>query len=196
MMNRPRRCDQAGTIHHVTLRGHNAGNIFCQDTDCESILKLLARQCNRCGGVLHAYCLMRNHIHIILSLKEDHSMGRIMMAVAGGHCRRMNRILGRRGTLWSQRFWSEPLEDNQRIATCHLYIESNPVRAGMVELPEQFQWSSYRTHAFGAESLSTTPCDWYMSLATTDASRQTRYHRMMSDYLNQWRVRRDSNTFT
>jgi putative transposase len=108
----------------------------------------------------------------------------------------MNRILGRRGTLWSQRYWSEPLEDNQRIATCHLYIESNPVRAGMVEMPEQFQWSSYRTHAFEGEASPATPSDWYMTLAPTAACRQARYRLMMSDYLQQWRVRRESNIFT
>lgn len=190
-MNRPRRFDQAGTIHHVTLKGHDAGNIFCQDTDCVSFLKLLSSLCQNHGGVLHAYCLMRNHVHLILSLKEDRAMGRIMMATAGGHCRRMNRILGRRGTLWSQRYWSEPLEDEQRIATCHLYIESNPVRAGVVELPERFQWSSYRTHAFGVEDSPATPGDWYMALAAGAASRQVRYQRLMSEYLQQWRVRRN-----
>jgi putative transposase len=188
-MNRPRRCDQVGTIHHVTLKGHNGCNIFCQDRDCESFLRRLSRLCEEHGGILHAYCLMRNHVHLILSLRKDHAMGRIMMAAAGGHSRRMNRILGRRGTLWSQRYWSEPLEDDQRIATCQLYIESNPVRAGLVERPEHFEWSSYRAHAFGADSTDATPSGWYMGLATSAAERQTLYQRMMADYLRKWRVR-------
>jgi putative transposase len=188
-MNRPRRRDQAGTIHHVILKGHNRGNIFCHDKDCHNFLDSLSRQARTWDCTLHAYCLMRNHIHLILSVQRNGRMGRVLKVAAGRHTQRMNQQLGRSGSLWIGRYWSEPMEDDQRIATCHLYIESNPVRAGLVEEPQHYMWSSYLAHAHGDPNPHVTPTLWYQGLATTSSGRQDAYRQLMADYLTAWRVR-------
>jgi putative transposase len=188
-MSRPERCDTAGTIHHVILTGHNRYNVFQQDADCSSFLSRLQGLVRRDKSALHGYCLMRNHIHLLLSLGKDNAMQRLMQSACSGHSRYMNRKLTRSGSLWNQRYWSEPLLDDDRIATCHLYVDSNPVRAGIVKRPGDYHWSSYLTHAQGKPSTLIVHTSWYLGLAETEVGRQSAYGRLMSEYLDKWRVR-------
>ncbi|MFA7332508.1 MAG: transposase [Candidatus Delongbacteria bacterium] len=188
-MSRPERCDIAGSIQHVILTGHDRCNVFHQDADCSSFLSRLQGLIRRDHCALHGYCLMRNHVHLILTIGKDNAMQRLMQSACSGHSRRMNRQLARSGSFWNQRYWSEPLLDEDRIATCHLYVDSNPVRAGIVQRPADYRWSSYLIHAHGEPSTLIVPTPWYLGLAETASGRQAVYRRLMSVYLDKWRVR-------
>ena len=131
--------------HHVIQRGHNRQVVFAISTDYLFYLDNLREWKEKTGCKVYAYCLMGNHVHLLIDPGDHESnLGLLMKRVAGRQTRRVNKLEGRTGTLWEGRYKSSPVSSDEYLLACCRYIELNPVRAGIVAAPEDYEWSSYR----------------------------------------------------
>lgn len=134
-----------GAPHHVTQRGNRRERVFHSPGDTAAYLDLLHKYSVDFGIEIVAYCLMPNHVHIVLVPKTAEALHRALKAVHGRYAQRVNRLFGRRGHVWQDRYFSSPL-DAGYFANAVRYVELNPVRAGMVAKAEDFRWSSAQAH--------------------------------------------------
>ena len=163
--------------HHVVQRGHNKQVVFAEEVDFRYYLKTLEEFKDLYGVQVYGFCLMTNHIHLILQPGEAIAgLGQLMKRLSGRQTRFMNRQESRTGTLWEGRYRSSPIETDAYLLACCRYVELNPVRARMTDDPAAYPWSSYRRHA-GLENrfgwLDIDPC--YEELGISDDERATRY---------------------
>jgi putative transposase len=124
---------------------------------------------------VHAYVLMTNHIHVLASAGAKDAFSRMMQSVGRRYVGYFNYLYERTGTLWEGRFKSCPVETERYFLVCHQYVEMNPVRAGMVENPGAFAWSSHRCNTLGLKDDLVTPHSLYMQLGHSDARRRAAY---------------------
>lgn len=130
--------------HHIVQRGHNRQAIFAEESDYESYLNTLAELKDELGVKVYSFCLMTNHVHLLLQPGEDtKALSKLMNYLSSWHTKMHNWMEGRTGTLWEGRFKSSPVDTDSYLMACSRYIELNPVRARMVEHPSQYRWSSY-----------------------------------------------------
>lgn len=165
--------------HHVVQRGHNRQVVFAEPRDFERYLDTLIEFKHIYGVKVYAYCLMTNHVHLLVVPEEIAGLGRLMKRLAGRQTRYHNRLEGRSGTLWEGRYKSSPVDSDEYLLACARYIELNPLRARMVATPEAYRWSSCRnrlglTHN---EWLDHDPC--YLALGENRAQRQERYRQFL-----------------
>ena len=166
--------------HHIVQRGHNRQTVFHDDREKRLYLRNLQEGKLELGCRVYAYCLMPNHVHLVVDPgKEAKSLGELMKRVAARQTRYVNRRQGRRGTLWEGRYRSSVIDTDRYLLACCRYVERNPVRAGMVARPEDHAWSSYR-HKAGLVRLDWLDEDpYYRSLGRCPESRRRRYRRWM-----------------
>lgn len=133
--------------HHIVHRGHNHRTVFSKGADFEYFLTTL-RECRTSYGVkVYAYCLMKDHIHLVLEPPEEAGkLGKFMKCLAGRQTRYTNDWAGRTGTLWEGRYKSSVIQTERYLLACCRYVELNPVRSGITNAPGQYRWSSYRGH--------------------------------------------------
>ncbi len=134
---------------HVTHRGNHRGVVFPDVPSKRLYLKLLGEYAERFGLRVWAYCLMPNHVHLVVFAEKLDSMARAIGNAHRRHSRWINRREDWTGHLWANRFYSTSL-DAVHLWVAARYVELNPVRAGLVERPEQYPWSSARAHALGS----------------------------------------------
>ena len=137
------RRDESPGLHHITCRGNNKRSIFEDDSDRRLFLLQLARVARRYGWKIHAYCLMRNHYHLVLEISEQ-GMSRGFCELHTGYAVSYNRRYGRVNHLFGKRYWNGWLPDQTSFINACRYVLQNPVRAGLVDEPEKWRWSSYR----------------------------------------------------
>ena len=129
--------------HHVIQRGHNRQVVFAGDDDYLFYLDTLQEWKTRLGCRIYAYCLMTNHVHLVIDPGEDpDNLGRLMKRVAGRQTRYVNRMEQRSGSLWEGRYKSSLIQDDAYLLACCRYVELNPLRAGIVDDPANYRWSS------------------------------------------------------
>jgi putative transposase len=181
-MPRRRRIAVANYPHHIVQRGHSRRRVFFGSHDHESYLTMLQKSRRELGLKIYGYCLMSNHVHLIVDPGSDaSSLSHLMKRLAGRHTQRMNRLRRRSGTLWEGRFKCSPIESDRYLLACARYVDLNPVRAGIVSAPEEYQWSSYRAR------IGLTACDWldpdpcFLALAATAERRRQKYRRFVED---------------
>ncbi|WP_026289369.1 transposase [Thioalkalivibrio sp. ALMg11] len=165
--------------HHVVQRGHNRKVVFAEDEDYERYLEDLRELSSALDIRVYAYCLMTNHVHLLLGPGEEvAAMGRLMKALAARATRYRNRLEGRSGTLWEGRYKSSPVQTETYLLACTRYIELNPVRAQMAPAAGAYPWSSYRQRMGEAECwIDLDPA--YRELADDNAERRVRYARFV-----------------
>lgn len=134
-----------GIPHHVTQRGNRRQPTFFGDEDYRLYLRLLRRWAGEAGTAIWAWCLMPNHVHLILVPDDESGLRRLFGPVHRQYTWRINQREGWRGCLWQGRYGSVAM-DERHLQVCLRYVELNPVRAGLVERPEQWPWSSARSH--------------------------------------------------
>jgi len=164
------------TPHHIVQRGHNRGAVFFSPEDFDAYLATLRMFKRTFDVAVHAYCLMTNHVHLVLTPGEDTlGVGRLMRRLAGRHTRRINRLQRRRGTLWEGRYKASPIQTDRYLLACTRYVDMNPVRAGIVNAPQDYPWSSYRLRAGdgGLGWLDADEC--YLSLGEDADARAAGY---------------------
>lgn len=175
-MPRTGRIVLAGYPHHVVHRGHNRGAVFLTESDRISYLETLREFRAALDLQVYGYCLMTNHVHLIINPGADCSaIGRLMKRLAGRHTRRINRLTNRTGTAWEGRFKCSLIDTNSYLLACSRYVDLNPVRASLVSRPEEYSWSSFRALAGLADPswLDASPC--YLALGESREDRQMRY---------------------
>jgi REP element-mobilizing transposase RayT len=142
-MARPLRLEHEGAVWHVTARGNERKNIFRSDADRLLFLALLAAAVKRCNWIVHVYTLMSNHFHLVIETPEK-TLSRGMQWLDGQYARRFNKRHKRVGHLFQGRFYAQLVQKESHLLELTRYVVLNPVRAGMVERPEEYRWSSYR----------------------------------------------------
>jgi putative transposase len=152
---------------HVVQRGHDRADCFHGEADYRAYLVTLRMYAARFGCKVHAYCLMTNHVHLLLTPSEPASCALLMKHVAQRYSKRLNRRLGRTGTLWEGRYHSGLVATEHYALACYRYIELNPVRAGLVKHPAEYRWSSYAANTRARSDALVTPHPAYLSLATS-----------------------------
>lgn len=172
----------AGHPYHIVHRGHDRQPIFATDDDYGFYLENLAEQKRLLGIRVFAYCLMTNHVHLVVQPDQKGSdLSRLMRVLAARHTRYSNRLERRTGTLWEGRFKASLIDTDHYLLACCRYVDLNPVRAGMVVAPQSYRWSSYRARAGYAE-----PGDWqdfdptFLGLGKDVVERQARYRAFVS----------------
>lgn len=165
---------------HVVQRGNNRAACFFQDGDRSFYLFHLARLLPRTGCSLHAYCLMTNHVHLLVTPKDPAACARLMKHLGQLHTQYVNRHYARSGTLWDGRFKSCIVQSEDYLLSCYRYIELNPVRAGLCGHPAEYSWSSYRTNAEGRAEPFITPHPEFSRLGKTEEERCSTYAALCS----------------
>ncbi len=174
MPRRPR-LTLAGVPTHLVQRGVDRQACFFTDEDRGFYLELLAEHARDARCAVHAFVLMTNHVHLLLTPETDDGPSRLMQLIGQRYVRALNRAHLRTGTLWEGRFRSTVATDEAYVLACYRYIELNPVRAGMVDHPRAYAWSSHRANAWGVKLRLVTPHERYLSLGPDGESRRAAY---------------------
>ncbi|MES2259159.1 MAG: transposase [Pseudomonadota bacterium] len=160
---------------HIIQRGNNRQPCFLSDRDCRAYLDWLGAYSVSTGCRLHAYVLMSNHIHLLISADTVEAPGALMKLLGQDYAQYFNWRHARTGTLWEGRYKSCLVQDETYLLACQRYIELNPVRAGMVAFPAQYRWSSYRCNALGQANSMIQPHEVYRRLGGNALHRQSAY---------------------
>lgn len=168
---------------HLIQRGNNRQVCFVADEDYRFYLDWLKDYAGRTGCRVHAYVLMTNHVHLLVSAERGESPGALMKALGQRYVQYFNRTYRRSGTLWEGRYRSCLTQAEDYLLACQRYIELNPVRAVMVAHPADYPWSSYRANAQGDEDALVTPHEIYLGLGVTQASRLAAYRALFRSEL-------------
>lgn len=170
-----------GVAVHVVQRGNNRSACFVSEEDRKFYLFHLSRMLPRSGCLLHAYCLMTNHVHLLLTAQEATGCALLMKSIGELYARFFNKTYKRSGYLWEGRFKSCLVESQEYVLACYRYIELNPVRAGLAPRSDEYPWSSYRSNAKGEASGLLTAHDEYLRLGRTPAERQAVYRDLFGE---------------
>jgi len=183
-MPRRARIALSGVPLHVIQRGNNRQACFFADEDYRHYLDQLRLCAQRTGCAVHAYALMTNHVHLLLTPREADAAGRMMKLLGQRYVQHVNRLYRRSGTLWEGRFRSCIVQDDAYLLGCSRYIELNPVRAGMVSVPSAYRWSSYRVNALGETDSVIEPHPVYTALGGWMQERQAAYQALFIEALD------------
>ena len=184
MARRPRTV-VPGVPMHLVQRGNNRSPTFFADTDYSYYLECLRMAVEKSGCEIHAYVLMTNHVHLLVTPRETDSVSLLMQSVGRRYVRYINSVYQRSGTLWEGRYKSVLIDSEGYLLTCYRYIELNPVRANMVKLPEEYTWSSHAVNAHEHSSPLITPHALYMRLGNSQKIRASRYRALFTAHIDQ-----------
>jgi putative transposase len=182
-MARLARLNAPGLPHHLIQRGNNRQSIFVDETDCARYLGDLTELAALHGAAIHAYVLMPNHVHLLLTPVAADTPARLMQSLGRRYVRWFNVRHGRTGTLWEGRYRSTVVETERYLLACMRYIETNPVRAGLVEGPAAYRWSSHRHQLGEIVDPLITEHAVYWALGNTPFERQLAYRRLFDSGL-------------
>ena len=182
-MSRKPRFILTGVPQHVIQRGHNREPCFYADDDCHRYRYELREAAEKNEARIHAYVLMTNHVHLLVTPCQPHSITHMMQDLGRKFVRHMNRTYRRTGSLWEGRFKASLVDSEAYLLTCMRYIEMNPVRAGMVVHPGDYRWSSYAANVAGQSDTLVRPHPLYQSLGDTVAQRQCAYGELFRGHL-------------
>jgi len=173
-MPRPLRPLADGLVYHVINRGNNRQPVFFDDGDYLAFLKALGDLKERKRFELYGYCLMGNHIHLLLRPVSS-SVSRIIQSLLVSHTQRYHRFHRTSGHVWQGRFKSPVIQDDEHLLTVLRYIEANPLRAELVEHAGDYRWSSFRAHGLGESDALLDRVEGYEALAVQRAARLRRW---------------------
>jgi putative transposase len=168
---------------HVITRGVDRNPVFFQQNDYELYLKALRETAAANDCRVHAYVLMTNHVHLLVTPGHARSLPLMMQAMGRQYVQRLNVRYQRTGTLWEGRYKASLVQSDRYFLACQRYIELNPVRAGIAASPDEYRYSSYGHHALGIADplLSSHSC--YVSLHVDPVARRQAYRLLFQDAL-------------
>jgi len=184
-MPRTKRLDIPGVAQHLIQRGNDRQACFFREQDYMRYLQDLREAALRFKCRIHAYVLMTNHVHLLVTPEQPGALARMMQAVGRRYVRYVNDSLVRTGTLWEGRYKANMVDSERYVLACYRYIELNPVRAGMQEEPSAYRWSSFRANAYGVPDCLVTPHEVYRRLAADERERQAVYRDLVSQAIPQ-----------
>jgi putative transposase len=168
-----------GYPQHVIQRGNDRQDIFRAEGDYQFYLEKLSEAAKKHQCDIHAYVLMTNHVHLLVTPHTENGIGKMMQMLGRYYVQYFNYSYKRTGTLWEGRYKATLIDSEQYLLTCMRYIELNPVRAqNMANHPAEYPWSSYQCNALGKESNLVTPHPEYKCLGSTEDERQSVYRQL------------------
>jgi len=182
-MPRKPRFQLPGYPQHIIQRGNNRQPCFFAERDYRVYLEAVEQACRKYGCQVHAYVLMTNHVHLLATPAQNWSVSQLMQSVGRRYVRYVNREYRRSGTLWEGRYKASLIQAERYLFACSRYIELNPVRAGMVDHPGEYRWSSYQANAQGAVDKLIRYHAEYLALASDPDGRATNYHELFRHQL-------------
>jgi len=168
---------------HIIQRGNNRQATFFSDEDYKAFLDWLKTGAQKHGCAIHAYVLMTNHFHLLVTPEQKESISKMIQFVGRHYVTYFNRTYQRSGTLWEGRHKGCIVDTERYLLTCARYIELNPVRAGIVNTPSEYRWSSYRTNALGEKNEIVEHHPLYLTLGLTTEKRRYSYRELFSNAL-------------
>lgn len=169
---------------HIIQRGINKQPCFYQYSDYSLYLEWLGESSIKSKCQIHAYVLMTNHIHLLISAQSEDGAGQLMKGLGQRYVQYVNRTYRRSGTLWDGRFKSCLVQSDRYILCCYRYLELNPVRAGMVKHPADYHWSSYRANAQGENNPLIQSHATYLALGASTLQRNQCYQNLFNTHLS------------
>jgi putative transposase len=169
---------------HIIQRGNNRAPCFFEDTDYLVYLQNLRTLSGEADCRIHAYVLMTNHVHLLLTPAAAEGPSNLMKNLGQRYVQYINRRYNRSGSLWEGRFRSSLVETERYFLTCQRYIELNPVRAGMVRTPEEYKWSSHAANGLGVPDSIVSPHPEYLRLGSSEEDRLRAYRELVADGLS------------
>ena len=183
-MPRRKRTYLPGYTYHVYQRGNNRNVCIIERSNYSRYIDLW-RTASKLNGVeVHSYCLMTNHVHFLVTPSSSSGLSDTMRIVGSQYAQYINHRYSRTGTLWEGRHKSSLVETEQYFLTCMRYKELNPVRAGMVNSPEEYVWSSYGANAWGDQSWL-SPHKEYLALGSERTERLLNYRQLFQEKLGE-----------
>jgi|SRR5215204_1344955 len=173
-----------GLPQHVIQRGTNRSVLFVADPDYYFFRDCLRVACERHDCQLHAYVLMTNHVHLLMTPMTGSGIGDVMQSVCRRYVRRFNDTYQRTGTLCQGRYKATVVDTEQYLCACYRYVELNPVRAGIVAAPHEYRWSSYAANALGTTDPLVIPHERYDALGRDGRTRQAAYRALFGEALS------------
>lgn len=164
-----------GLPHHLIQRGNNRQQIFLAPADFQFYLELLQEHATQFGVAVHAYVLMPNHVHLLATPRTQDALPKMMQAVGRRYVRRFNDSYGRTGTLWEGRYRSTMVQAERYLLACMVYVDLNPVRAGLVSQASDYAWSSHGHYAGLRMDPLITPHPLVWALGNTPFAREAAY---------------------
>lgn len=174
-MARQPRLTLPGYPHHVIQRGNNRQAIFNSSADYQTLLGLLFDNAKKFNVAIHAYVLMTNHFHLLATPQTADGLPQMMQAVGRSYVRYFNDTHKRSGTLWEGRYKSTLIQTERYLLACMVYIDLNPVRAGLVTEARDYPWSSHRHYTGQHIDKLITPHALYWELGNTPFAREAAY---------------------
>lgn len=174
-MARLLRLGPAGIPQHIIQRGNDRQICFGSDQDMAFYAACLLEYSTKFDVSVHAWVFMTNHIHLLATPKFDGGVSKMMQAIGRHYVGYFNREYQRSGTLWEGRFKSSLVQSSIYALQCQRYIELNPVRAGMVDDPANYVWSSYQCSALGKRSTLFSPHNEYLGLGSNEEEKLENY---------------------
>ncbi len=184
-MPRKPRMYMEGYPCHVIQRGNNRSRCFFSDRDYHTYLNFLSVACQRYSVALHAYILMTNHAHLLMTPTCKEGISRVMQSLGRRYVQYINQQFRWSGTLWEGRHKASLVDADEYLLACYRYIEMNPVRAAMVEHPGDYPWSSYHANAYGKIDKHLQPHSLYLDLGRHSHGRQLAYRELFTGALDQ-----------
>jgi len=175
----------AGGLFHVTTRGNNRERVFYDDGDYEKFKALLRKYREKHNFKLYAYSLMPNHVHLLIETTTTASISTIMHALNMSYAKYFNARHGRVGHVWQGRFHSSIIDSENYFLEVMRYMDLNPVRAGMCEKPDQYEWSSHRHFALGKHDDLVDSHELYDNLGEDARGRQKEYRKYVAQRLEE-----------
>ena len=180
-MPRQPRLDLAHVAQHVVQRGNDRHPCFFQPVDYECYRRELREITLAEGCAVHAYVLMTNHVHVLMTPCEAGQIAHVMQSLGRRYVRYVNDRYQRTGTLWEGRYKACLVDSKDYLLRCYRYIELNPVRAEMVAAPQGYAWSSYRRNALGTDDYLVRPHPAYLALGANDEQRHSAYRALVAE---------------
>ncbi len=183
MARLPRIC-LPGIPQHIIQRGNNRQVCFASEEDCAAYAYWLEKYARKYHIAIHAWAFMTNHVHLLVTPETDNGTSKLMQTLGRHYVRYFNFTYKRTGTLWEGRFKSCVIDAENYLLICQRYIELNPVRAGMVETPADYKWSSFRGNGLGKDIKLYQPHPVYTALGKTKVERCKVYCELFKGHLD------------
>ena len=180
-MPRNARLQMPGYPLHVIQRGHDRARCFRTDNDFATYLGLLEESCQLYPCDVHAYVLMPNHVHLLVTPQEPKNISQAMRRLGQRYVRHFNNAHARSGAMWEGRFKSNPVDSELYLLRCQRYIEQNPVRADLASHPRDYAWSSYRYNAEGWASSVIRPHAVFLAMVGEDRRHAPAYQDFVAE---------------
>ena len=174
-----------GQPQHIIQRGNNRSPIFIVNDDYRYFQDYLAEACESHNARIHAYVLMTNHVHLLMTPENEDSISKVMQSTGRRYVQYFNHLYNRTGTLWEGRYKATLIDTETYLMICYRYIELNPIRANICDYPDEYRWSSYGANALGLADKLVTPHKYYQALSGNTMDRLAHYRGLFDGHLDE-----------